>query len=518
MSVSLLGRRTSGVLCHITSLPRDHDRAAAHIGDLGPTSHRFVDFLVDAGQTVWQMLPLCPPARNHSPYSCYSALAGNPLMISPTLLVSDGLLTDGDLDSDSDGDCDEGGPVDRVNFDRVNFERATAEKSRLLKLALARFQESACTELHDDFEKFQTAASHWLQDFARYEALMQKTGQIDWSDWPSEIALRSDDAIAKVDEELAGPIAQSKFTQFIFDRQWSELRRYANDRGVLLCGDMPIFVAQESADVWANQSLFCLDEQGKPAKVAGVPPDYFSSTGQLWGNPHYDWQALAETDYRWWTDRFVRTLQQFDLLRVDHFRAFEAYWEIPAGATSAVGGHWVRGPGEAPFRAAEKELGKMLIIAEDLGLITDEVYELRDALEFPGMRVMQFGFSTREDNYHRPDAFPAHSVAYTGTHDNETVMSWYYSQIENPVFQDLIRPYVSSQENIHLQLIRAVLASQAETALIPIQDLLALGDEGKMNTPGEATGNWAWRLAPEQLTATHAVQLKWVTRETGRAE
>lgn len=502
---SLLGRRTSGVLCHVTSLSSDHG-----VGDLGPASHRFIDFLVDAGQAIWQMLPLCPPARNDSPYSCYSAMAGNPVMISPDGLVTDGLLSQDEI-SRLASDFGSGQDAHRVDFDRV-----IAAKASLLKLAHERFRQSPPDGMADQFQAFQSSAAHWLDDFARYEALMHTHDQIDWSYWPKEIALRDIAALARVDEDLAEEIEHSKFVQFLFDHQWMRLRKYANDRGVLLCGDMPIFVAQESADVWANQSLFSLVAEGHPALVAGVPPDYFSETGQLWGNPQYDWGTLERTGYRWWTDRFARTLQQFDVLRVDHFRAFEAYWEIPASAETAVDGKWVTGPGEAPFRAATAELGEMRIIAEDLGMITEAVYELRDALGFPGMRVMQFGFGSAEDDYHRPSAFPEHCVAYTGTHDNDTVMGWYESQLDQSGFQDLISAFVTEEDNVHLQLVKAVLASPAETTIIPIQDLLGLGNEAKMNTPGEATGNWAWCLAPEQLTSTHAVQLKWITKETGR--
>ncbi|KAA1258851.1 4-alpha-glucanotransferase [Rubripirellula obstinata] len=501
----LLGRRSSGVLCHVTSLSSEHG-----VGDLGPTSRRFVDFLVDAGQTIWQMLPLCPPARNDSPYSCYSAMAGNPVMISPDRLVSDGLISAEELSSFA-GELAMG---DDANF--VDFDRVIRGKASLLKLAHNRFKQSPPAGLTHQFESFKTSSADWLDDFARYDALMRKHDQIDWSFWPKEIALRDIAAMQRTDEELAEQIEHAKFVQFIFDHQWMSLRKYANDRGVLLCGDMPIFVAHESADVWANQSLFSLDETGRPSLVAGVPPDYFSKTGQLWGNPQYDWNALEATDYQWWTDRFARTLQQFDMLRVDHFRAFEAYWEIPATAETAVDGKWVTGPGEAPFRAAEDKLGEMLIIAEDLGLITDAVYELRDALGFPGMRVMQFGYGSADDDYHRPSAYPPHCVAYTGTHDNDTVIGWYESQINDDGFRELISDVVVSEDNIHLQLIKSVLGSAADTTIIPIQDLLGLGNEAKMNTPGEAKGNWAWCLAPDQLTATHAVQLKWITEETDR--
>ena len=500
MMSSLLGRRTSGVLCHITSLSSEYG-----VGDLGPTSHRFVKFLADSDQSIWQMLPLCPPARNDSPYSCYSAMAGNPVMISLDGLVDDGLLSAEDLT-----------PIYGGSANFVDFDQVMSAKAGLLKLAHARFRESSNGNLAEQFQAFKTSAAHWLNDFARYDALMRKFDQIDWSFWPKDIAMRDEAALARADEELAEQIEHAKFVQFIFDYQWKKLRTYANDRGVMLCGDMPIFVAHESSDVWANQSLFSLDDEGRPALVAGVPPDYFSETGQLWGNPQYDWEALQRTDYRWWTDRFARTLEQFDLLRVDHFRAFEAYWEIPASAKTAVDGKWVTGPGAAPFRAATAELGDMLIIAEDLGLITDAVYELRDALEFPGMRVMQFGFGNADDDYHRPSAYPAHSVAYTGTHDNDTVIGWYKDQQDAPGFRDLIAPIVTEPDNVHLQLIKAVLSSQADTTIIPIQDLLGLGNEAKMNTPGEAKGNWSWCLAPDQLTPTHAVQLKWITEETGR--
>jgi 4-alpha-glucanotransferase len=501
----LLQRRSSGVLCHVTSLSSEHG-----IGDLGPASRRFVDFLVDAGQTIWQMLPLCPPARNDSPYSCYSAMAGNPVMISPDRLVSDQLISADALAGFTASVSSNDGP------NLVDFSGVKRAKASLLKKAHEQFLQSPPEGLLDRFESFKASAAHWLDDFARYDALMRKYDQIDWSYWPKEVALRDVAAMNRIDEELAEQIEHAKFVQFIFDHQWTSLRKYANGRGVLLCGDMPIFVAHESSDVWANQSLFSLGPDGRPTLVAGVPPDYFSETGQLWGNPQYDWDALQATDYQWWTDRFARTLTQFDLLRVDHFRAFEAYWEIPATAETAVDGQWVTGPGEAPFRAATSKLGEMLIIAEDLGMITEAVYALRDSLGFPGMRVMQFGFGSPDDDYHRPSAYPQHCVAYTGTHDNDTVMGWYESQINDPDFQQLISDVVVGEDNIHLQLIKSVLSSAADTTIIPIQDLLGLGNDAKMNTPGEAKGNWAWCLSPDQLTATHAVQLKWITEETGR--
>lgn len=497
--------RSSGILLHIPSLPSPYG-----IGDLGPGAYEFVEFLQASGQTIWQILPLGPPApldepgHGNSPYSCYSAFAGNSLLISPSILVGDGLLDQADVS-----------PLDTPET-KVDYRAVSRFKRPLLERAFANFLSSATGAMRESFDAFCGEHTGWLEDFARFEAIMRHFGQPDWTQWPSELVQRSESAIEEWDERLQNEITFSKFVQFTFESQWKRLKQYAGERQVRMYGDMPIFVAHHSADVWANQELFCLDESGIPTCVAGVPPDYFSKTGQLWGNPQYNWDALESTDYAWWTARFGGALRQFDLLRVDHFRAFEAYWEIPAGAASAVNGEWRAGPGEKPFQAARKQLGQLPIIAEDLGLITEEVLALRDRLEFPGMRVLQFGFETEEDDFHRPSQYPEHSVAYTGTHDNDTVMGWYHDRKPDPEFPDPLDAYITSDRDIHWQLIQAVLESKSDTAIVPMQDTLGLGNEARMNVPGEAAGNWTWRVSSTALTDDLASRLREMTADANR--
>ncbi|TWT50778.1 4-alpha-glucanotransferase [Rubripirellula amarantea] len=495
--------RRSGVLCHITSLATPHG-----VGDLGPAARGFVDFLIQSGQTLWQVLPLGPPAHNYSPYSCYSAMAGNRVMISPDDLLVDGLVTEDQVKASA---------VQRADICFVDFQQSLGKKDVLLRQAFEVFTQTSPCELVDEFEAFQLAQRDWLEDFARYEAIMSHLVMLDWTQWPDGLPQHAPDAIAKWDDKLAEEIEYSRFVQFLFDRQWFKLKSYANERGVQLCGDMPIFVAHESSDVWVNQDLFHLDEVGKPALVAGVPPDYFSETGQLWGNPLYNWEAIEADEYRWWTQRFSRAVQQFDLLRVDHFRGFEAYWEVPASEETAINGKWVKGPGEKPFRAAEAKLGPLPFIAEDLGMITEEVYELRDALGYPGMRVLQFGFDNEEDVFHRPIDYPENCVAYTGTHDNDTVMGWYLRRKSDETFMELLAPYLESDLPVNWQLIDAVLQSKASLTIMPIQDLFGQGNEARMNVPGKAFGNWAWRFAPETLTPEVAMQMRKLTVASSRA-
>ncbi|MEM6778653.1 MAG: 4-alpha-glucanotransferase [Planctomycetota bacterium] len=491
--------RSSGVLCHITSLP-----GRFPVGDLGPAATEMVDWLVSAGQSIWQILPLGPPAQANSPYSAYSAFAGNPLLISPERLVEEGWIEGSDLPSEP-----------ALPNAHVDFEAAAAQKERLLQLAFDRWTDRGRTQDGDAYAEFETTHA-WLHDFATFEAIMLDRGQAAWTRWPIPLVLRESHALASERERLAHEIAYSKFKQFLFDEQWFSLKQYANERGVRLYGDMPIFVAHESADVWADQSLFALDAHGNAKLVAGVPPDYFSKTGQRWGNPQYRWDRMAETGYQWWVDRFERALQQYDLLRVDHFRGFEAYWEIPGKAPTAVDGRWRDGPGAAPFEAAAAKLGPLPLIAEDLGLITDGVHRLRDHLGFPGMRVLQFGFDDPNDDFHRPNAYTEHSVAYTGTHDNDTTMGWYHGRNRRISDDDLLSPIVTSEVDIHWQLISAVMGSRSSMTVVPIQDCLGLGNDARMNVPGKAIGNWSWRLQPGQLTAEVAGRLKAVTFETDR--
>ncbi len=512
--------RSSGVLLHITSLPGGDGS-----GDLGEQAYRFIDFLAAAGQRVWQILPLSPPAQGNSPYSAYSAFAGNPLMISLSQLIHDGLLADADLATVSlalDHGASAAGetePAASVSPTHCDFAAAAAHKEAALSLAFERFQNTASHPLRAPLLAFCKKQAKWLDEFSRFEAIMRRLGDADWSNWPVELATRQPAALARWDDELAEVIHYSKFKQFVFDRQWHALKQYAGEHNVQICGDMPIFVAYESVDVWAHQSLFAVDEAGQPTLVAGVPPDYFSKTGQLWGNPQYDWKALERTHYRWWIERFGEAMRQFDLLRVDHFRGFEAYWAVPATARTAVSGSWVPGPGAKPFDAAREALGELPFIAEDLGLITEEVHQLRQQLGFPGMRVLQFGFDRAEDDFHRPSTYPEDSVAYTGTHDNDTLVGWLKQRkSESP---DPLDEWISTHEHppdepVYWQLIDAVLQSPSSIAIIPMQDLLGLDNSARMNVPGQAKGNWTWRMSEKAINSVLASKLKELTTRAGR--
>ena len=502
-------QRRSGILCHLTSLP-----SAFGIGDLGPEAVRFIEFLAAAGQSVWQMLPVCPPAHNHSPYSCYSAFAGNPLMISPEGLVTDGLLTDLEI-----------GPHRQETFhDESDFEAAETIRQSLLPIAFQRYASGDFEELTIDFDQFVDVQSGWLDDFALFESAIRHFDELDWTKWPEDLSKRTPEALKKFSTQFEKQIEYSKFVQFVFDRQWKRLRVVASENGMELCGDMPIFVAHESADVWSHPTEFCLNSDGRPARVAGVPPDYFSKTGQLWGNPQYDWERMEANDYAWWTQRIQRALQQFDSLRLDHFRGFEAYWEIPANAKTAVGGKWVKGPGANPFEAAEKVLGKLPLIAEDLGLITEEVHALREQLGFPGMRVLQFGLDGDENEYHHPSNYPENCVAYTGTHDNDTLIGWHASRAKNAAFKHHVVDLLGFDPNadyrlndsLHWKWIEVILGTPPRLTLFPIQDLLGLGNESRMNLPGKAKGNWQWRLVPGQLDESHRERMRKLTQDSSR--
>ncbi len=495
--------RSSGILLHLTSLPGGHG-----IGDMGEVAYRFVDFLQRSGQSIWQVLPLGPTAFGDSPYSSYSAFAGNPLLIGLTALAEEGLLSQDDL-----------GAIHYEVSDKVDFETVKKQKSELLKKAFAGFQTHSRSAAYDEFCQ---QNEWWLTDFARFTAFAKHFGHSDWSQWEEQVSRRDEAALQTWDATLAGEMDYAKFLQFVFYAQWKQLRAYANERGVKIFGDMPIFVGYDSADVWANQELFFLDEHGKQTVVAGVPPDYFSETGQRWGNPLYNWNTIADTNYAWWTNRFRHAFENFDLMRIDHFRGFEAYWEVQADCPTAIDGQWQAGPGAAPFLAAQAELGKLPIVAEDLGLITDKVHELRDELNFPGMRVFQFGFDTEHDPYHRPEAYPDHSVAYTGTHDNETIVGWFNqrkaTRSEEGQHDDLLLDPVVSPESTspHLDIIRSVFESSAEIAIVPMQDLLGLDNQSRMNTPGEASGNWGWRCRPEHLCDAVSAELVAITEESNR--
>lgn len=494
--------RSSGILLHVTSLPGEFG-----IGDLGTEAYRFVDFLQRTQQSIWQVLPLGPTAFGDSPYSSFSAFAGNPLLISLQSLVDAGLLSNEDIDAA------------RVEpSSSVDFEAIRTARKPLFRKAFEAFNSQDSHEYAD----FLRQNDWWLHDYARFRALSDHFGHSNWSEWFADVAKREAKALSLWDENLQDAIAYEKFLQFVFYAQWSRLKSYANERGIKVFGDMPIFVGYDSADVWANQELFFLNEYGKQTVVAGVPPDYFSETGQRWGNPLYRWDTIAQDGYSWWTARFRHAFAHFDLMRIDHFRGFESYWEVQADCPTAIDGKWQPGPGAAPFHVAQSELGVELpIIAEDLGLITDEVHQLRDELGFPGMRVFQFGFDMEHDPYHRPEAYPEHSAAYTGTHDNETTMGWYrqrkqdreQQQSDDALLDAVINP---QSDTLHLDMVRAVFNSSSELAIVPLQDLLGFGNEARMNMPGEAAGNWGWRCLPEHLCDAVASELEAITTESNR--
>jgi 4-alpha-glucanotransferase len=465
---------------HPTSLPGPYG-----IGDLGPAAYQWVDALVRAKQKWWQVLPLGPTGYGDSPYQCFSACAGNPYLVSPEFLLRDGLLAQHEI----------GG----VQFptERVDFGPVIQFKLRILKQAWMNFQAGRAAQLRPEFDGFRQRCAGWLNDYAQFMALKDAHGGASWLEWPIELVRHDPDRLAKTRIDLSDGIARHQFLQFLFFRQWKALKEYANSKGIRLVGDAPIFVSSDSADVWANPDLFYLDERRRPTAVAGVPPDYFSATGQLWGNPLYNWEALARTGYAWWIARMRATLELVDVVRLDHFRGFEAYWEVPAGMPTAEKGRWVPGPRDALFEALRKQLGGLPLIAEDLGLITPEVEALRQRLRLPGMRVLQFSFSG-PDNPYLPHHYDQNTIVYTGTHDNDTTLGWFRSAPESELtFLRRYAPWV--EQNPPWEIIRLAWSSVADYAIAPLQDVLGLGTEARMNLPGRATGNWGWRFTAAQL-------------------
>jgi 4-alpha-glucanotransferase len=482
--------RSSGIILHPTSLPGPDG-----IGDLGPAAYSWVNFLKESGCRLWQILPLGPTGYGDSPYQSFSAFAGNPYLISPAMLLDDDLITSEDL-------------LDRPDFPegRVNYGDAIYWKVTLLDRAYLRFKESASKELRNEMEIFQKEEAIWLEDFALFMAIKESLGMVSWENWPA--ALRSHDpkALQAFQQTHFDDVEKHIFRQFLFFRQWNLLHQYTQEQGISIIGDIPIFVAYDSADVWANPDMFFMDSEGKPTFVAGVPPDYFSPTGQLWGNPIYRWDWHEKTGYAWWIERFRSTLKWVDFLRLDHFRGFAGYWEIPAGMTTAEAGRWAPGPGIRLFEAVRSALGGLPIIAEDLGEITPDVIELRDTLGLPGMKVMHFAFQTTPHDPFLPHNYPRHCVAYTGTHDNDTSVGWFNSAPAKEV--DLCRRYLARPgTDIAWDLIRAIWSSAAVFSLAPMQDFLSLGTEARMNLPGRPGGNWTWRVKTGDLSPELAARI-----------
>ena len=486
--------RASGILLHPTSLPGPYG-----VGDLGDEAYRFADFLIAAGQSLWQMLPLGPTGYGDSPYACYSAFAGNTLLISPERLCKEGLINKNDLSN-----------VRSLPGGGIDFAAAHEAKDSVLAQAFISYQRTTDPELRGAFETFAELNAAWLDDYALFRALKNAHGGGPWYEWDRSLARRTQPALARARKELHEQIEAQKFYQFLFFKQWSELKTYCNRRRIKIIGDIPIFVAHDSADVWTNPDQFKLNPDGLPTVVAGVPPDYFSKTGQYWGNPLFNWDHMLADGFKWWIERVRATLEMVDIARIDHFRGFAACWEIPGGDKTAERGRWVQAPGRELFKAIRRALGELPIIAEDLGVITPDVENLRDDLGFPGMRILQFAFSSDSKNLDLPHNYHRNLVVYTGTHDNDTTVGWFNSvagegstrsakQIESE--REFCMKYLATKgEEIHWDLIRALFASVANLALVPMQDVLGLGTEARMNLPNSTSGNWLWRFNGNALT------------------
>jgi 4-alpha-glucanotransferase len=472
-----LQQRQAGILLHPTSLP-----GPWHCGDLGSEAWHFVDFLAAAGQHVWQILPLGPTHDDMSPYQSLSAHAGNPQLISIEALQAQGWLDGG-----------------------VIPDPRPEAKAPLIARAWHGFNARADDGARAELQQF-IDASHWLEDYALFRIIKQVEQGRGWNEWPAPLRDREPAALARLRESHADELAAIRFEQFIFEQQWQALKRHANGKGITIFGDMPIFVAHDSADVWAQRQCFDLDESGRPTVVAGVPPDYFSATGQRWGNPHYDWEWMEADGFSWWRQRLEGQLRLFDLVRIDHFRGFEAYWEVPVHEETAINGRWVKAPGDALFATLLELFDPLPVVAEDLGTITPEVTELRTKYALPGMRILHFAFDGSPDNPYLPHNHDVNSVVYTGTHDNDTTLGWYDSLPES-VCQNMNEYLGQPGEAMPWPLIRAAYASVARLAIVPLQDVLELGAEHRMNTPGTVVGNWQWRFRWEQVTPDRAPRL-----------
>jgi len=478
--------RASGLLLHVTSLPSSYG-----IGDLGSSAFSWIDRLHDSGLAWWQALPLGPTGYGNSPYQSMSSFAGNELLISPGSLISDGLVQASDAQS-------------HFSRDAVDYDSVIPFKQRLLETAWANFKAGQRTDrdLAPAYDEFCARQAHWLEDYALFRALKEKYRGAYYLEWPEALVQRSPSALAEARRELATPIDRVRLAQFLLFRQADRLKEHAHARGVSLIGDLPFFVSPDSSDVWANPELFLLDEQHRPRFVAGVPPDYFSAQGQLWGNPVYNWDAVRSTGYRWCIDRLRALLAHVDVIRLDHFRGFAAAWHVPAGAPTAQSGQWVAGPGASFFQAVQTELGHLPFVAEDLGVITADVQALRDQFQLPGMRILQFAFDGHADNPYLPHNFVHNTVAYTGTHDNATTRQWFEELPDDQRrnFWSYLKRAPGTSADAAPELMRLAWSSPAALAIAPLQDLLNLGSEARMNVPGRADGNWRWRVREDMLS------------------
>ena len=493
-------KREAGILLHPTSLPSKYG-----IGDLGKEAYKFADFLAEAGQSVWQILPLNPVGFGYSPYQSPSAFAGNPLLISIDDLVEEKLLTAADA------------KLSYVSAaSTVDYERVGAFKRKCLKKAFQKFAKSSASD--HDYVAFCEKEAYWLDDYALYQAAKKEYKDKEWTTWPTKLIKRDKKALAELKARVGEQIEYEKFLQYTFNRQWQKLKKYVNDKGIRLLGDMPIFISADSADVWANQSLFDLNTDGTPKTVAGVPPDYFSATGQLWGNPQYNWEAMEKEKYDWWKKRFRKLYQMVDIVRIDHFRGFEAYWEVDGKAETAVNGHWVKGPGKKFFDSIAKDLGDMPIVAEDLGVITDEVERLRDECGYPGMKVLHFTLHFNEQGRFGFVA-PENSIIYTGTHDNNTTMGWYNNDVDDRTrnaLAHLLHTDIKNAKEVTARLVEFAYASNARLAMMPMQDVLILDENNRMNTPGTVGTNWKWCLRPDWQKSVDTEKLRKMAKKYRR--
>ncbi len=485
--------RCSGILFHPTSLPGPYG-----IGTLGSEAFRFVDFLFKADQKIWQILPLGPTGYGDSPYQCFSSAAGNPLLIDLPTLEKEGLLMAEDL---------AGAP--EFDGQNVEFGKVIDFKMPLLRKAHERFAQAE-QQLKEAMSQFCAQSAAWLDDYALFMALKNHHQGKAWTSWAPELVARQNEALEQKRQELANEIDFQKFMQFVFFRQWNKVKEYANEKGLQIVGDIPIYVAYDSADTWANPEIFDMDENRQPRSVAGVPPDYFSKTGQLWGNPLYDWEKLQQAGFQWWIDRVKANLAVCDIVRIDHFRGLEAFWAVPFGEETAIKGKWMKAKGREMIEALTQALPEVFIIAEDLGVMTPAVEALRDDFGLPGMKILQFAFDEEEENEYLPHSYPRNCIVYTGTHDNDTVVGWYEKTTE--ANRQKLRDYLDvNGEHVHAALIKAAWRSVANIAITPMQDLLGMGTQARMNTPGLASGNWQWRVGAESINDNLAGALKHIT-------